>query len=372
MLHLRGVGVACVIGAAAVLSVGCAAESLTDEGAFDGEENVEKQAQELSCGGETLYIGDDGDDTVKRFDAKTGAFKGTFVTSGSGGLSGPRGLVFGHSGDLVVVNQNFGASFPGELFTYDKKTGAFEGALVSRTNPKAPFAPRGVAKKGDRLYVADMGEPDFVFDGGPGPNPLPGRVAVYDAKSGAYKSDLAYAGFNATCSAGSCVEWAPRGIAFGTGNAVYVTAMQFTTNDDPNTLNGRIIRFSEKGVPSVFVDGDTCNCGLARPEGLAFGPNNKLYVTSFRTSVNDTDKILIFNGKTGAFEGKIDLYQVGQQRAYAQALAFGPGEKLYVPITGGGPDAGSVRRYDVKKKTYDVVVAPGGHLNSGWYLAFGK
>jgi hypothetical protein len=44
--------------------------------------------------------------TVKQFDAATGAYEGTFVTSGSGGLLGPRGLIFGESHNLLVVNQN--------------------------------------------------------------------------------------------------------------------------------------------------------------------------------------------------------------------------------------------------------------------------
>lgn len=43
---------------------------------------------------DSLYIGDDSDYTVKRFDAETGTFLGTFVSSGSGGVNGLRGLVF--------------------------------------------------------------------------------------------------------------------------------------------------------------------------------------------------------------------------------------------------------------------------------------
>ncbi|MCI0573243.1 MAG: hypothetical protein L0Y66_21055, partial [Myxococcaceae bacterium] len=80
----------------------------------------------------------------------------------------------------------------------------------------------------------------------------------------------------------------------------------------------------------------------------------------------------IFNGTTGAYEDKIDLDVVGQPRAFAQALLFGPGGKLYVPISGNGPDTGSVRRYDVGTKTFEVFVQAGGDLIAPFYLTFGK
>jgi len=64
---------------------------------------------------DTLYIGDGNDNTVKGFDADTGTRidfgngnTGIFVTTGSGGLHGPRGLIFNQSGNLVVANQNIG------------------------------------------------------------------------------------------------------------------------------------------------------------------------------------------------------------------------------------------------------------------------
>lgn len=40
---------------------------------------------------DSLYIGDDSDYTVKRFDAETGAFLGSFVSAGSGGVNGLTG-----------------------------------------------------------------------------------------------------------------------------------------------------------------------------------------------------------------------------------------------------------------------------------------
>ena len=54
--------------------------------------------------GDILYIGDNADNTIKRFDARTGDFisntkansdpKGVFVQSGSGGLTGHKGSLW--------------------------------------------------------------------------------------------------------------------------------------------------------------------------------------------------------------------------------------------------------------------------------------
>ncbi|HUL12565.1 MAG TPA: hypothetical protein VLU73_10385, partial [Methylococcaceae bacterium] len=85
----------------------------------------------------------------------------------------------------------------------------------------------------------------------------------------------------------------------------------------------------------------------------------------------------------GKYLSKIDLAEkpVASDgiRAYAQALLFGPDDRLYVPITGGDPTTtGEVRRYDVRHTNhhYEVIIpsaAQGGQLDAGgWYLTFGK
>ncbi len=156
---------------------------------------------------DSLYVADTLDDSVKRFDAKTGAFEGVFVSESSGGLLGPRGLIFGRHNSLLVVNQNVGTDFSGEVLGYDGKTGAFEKAVVPHDDDKAPYAPRGIVQQAGLLYVADMGEPGYVLEGCAPPNPWPARVAVYDERSGAWLRDIAYQGFQQTCSDTECVQW---------------------------------------------------------------------------------------------------------------------------------------------------------------------
>src|SRR4029453_2149932 len=59
-------------------------------------------------------------DSVLRYDAATGAFRGAFVAAGSGGLDQPRRLGLGPHGNLYV------ASFMSDqVLCYDGATGAF-------------------------------------------------------------------------------------------------------------------------------------------------------------------------------------------------------------------------------------------------------
>lgn len=343
---------------AACLTASCAAPP-EDPGVAEGALDAP--------GNDTLYIGDfitAGTNSVEAFAVPSGAFLGQFVTSGSGGLHGPTGLVFARTsprrrGDLLVANQNVGLPVNGELLLYDGKTGAFEDALVDSMDPGAPFAPQGLVVGRDGIvYVADSG---FLSVGTPG-----GRLARYDLATGAFLGDLSTAGFEDV--------FHPRAVVFGPDGLLYVTNIP-ATGPVGSLVTGQVLRFDpETGAfVDVFIDSETCGCGLARPQGLVFGPDGRLYVASFRRDTSDTDKILIFNGTTGTFLDQIEL-GTPTERAFAQALVFGPGHFLYVPITGGAETvAGEVRRYNIHTGTYDVIVPPtsqGGPLGQPVFLTF--
>src|SRR5262249_49798801 len=144
-------------------------------------------------------------------------------------------------------------------------------------------------------------------------------------KTGAFLGTLDFTGFNA--------EVHPRGIAFGPDGLLYVSVVGNLALG--KVLPGYIVRFNPHTGRffDIFTSNQASGCAgdLHRPEGLTFGPDGKLYVTSFRANPDDTDKILIFNGTTGQCLDKIDLDQVGPLRAFAQALLFGPGGRLFVP-----------------------------------------
>jgi hypothetical protein len=107
-----------------------------------------------------LYIGDGADNTVKRFDARTGEYLGIFVTQKSSGtqpgepINGPRGLIFDdQEEELLLANQNLGQAQNGTILRYDRETGGFLGALVNFGDPNSPVAPRGMIL-GELLLVA--------------------------------------------------------------------------------------------------------------------------------------------------------------------------------------------------------------------------
>ncbi len=300
-----------------------------------------------------LYIGDVSDNTVKRFDAFTGVDANPFVTSESGGLFGPRGVIFDHLGNLLVSNQNVGQPENGEVLKYNGQTGAFIGAVVSSDQVGAPFAPRGIVLSDNNiLYVADVESPT-------GEGEL--RAYHYNGSTAEFIGTFDHSTFDG--------PFFPRGVVIGPDGLLYVSI----SNNELNRADGWVLRFDPETMN--FIDVFVQNDGITNPhfpEGLVFGPDGNLYVTSFRIDRDDPnqlDNIFIYDNE-GKFVDKIDLDAVGGSRAFAMALLFGPGGRLFVPISGNGPDTGSVRSYDVQTKTFDVFISAVGPLGSPWYLTF--
>ncbi len=311
-----------------------------------------------------LYIGDVGDDTVKAFDGKTGDFIGDFVTSGSGGLSGPMGLIFS-GGKLLLANQNFGLD-NGEILRYARRTGDFVGALVSSTSPNTPYAPRGILRSphGNQLYVADVGTQGDDCSN-------EGRIARYRLSNGRYLGDFDRDGFGD--------PFHPRGLVLGPDGLLYVSSIGCPIPPDPlfDPLAGYVLRFDPRTGSFVDVFASTTTVpDLHRPEGLVFDEHGDLWVTSFRADEDDNDKLLELSGKTGALKRVLPLadpVSKGGRRAYAQAILFGPGGDLYVPISGGDSTiAGQVRRCDVSKRRAScrVLIPADGTLIAPFYLSF--
>jgi hypothetical protein len=319
---------------------------------------------------DSLYVGDVGDDTVKRYDAKTGQFLGVFVNKFASGtipgepIVGPRGLIFDHHGKLLLVNQNVNQAQNGTILSYRSTTGEFLGALVPFTDRNSPVAPRGLALRG-ALYVASEEGEDQIGKFGNG------KLKVYSKQGDSLPS------LNPSVAIISQGLFHPRGVVFGPDGHLYVS----TWPQLGARPSGNILSFDTEKRVFLGVFASNANYfNFTGPEGLSFGSDGNLYVTSFRLDATDTDKILVFSGPRKAHPGtllyKIDLDQVGGNRAVAEALLFGPSGFLYVPIfrTDGSP--GEIRRYNVSTdtfpKTFDLFVSPGGPLIAPWYLSFGK
>ncbi|MFP3563789.1 hypothetical protein [Paraburkholderia sp. SIMBA_030] len=323
---------------------------------------------------DSLYVADVGGNTVKRFGLQ-GQSLGTFVKSTSG-LRGPRGLVFNQDGDLILSDQNVQTSSNSDILEYDN-TGQLLRRLVPHSDANAPVASRGVilwrdAKtKQDFMFVAD-----FTTEPQANKQPTPGRLLKYTADgtfAGSFVPDFTFGTCATSTTQTTPAEFHPRAIVLGSDGLLYISNYPCLISG----LRGQVLRFNPRTGHFVDTFVDSLN-DLNRPEGLVFGPDGNLYITSFRAQAGDTDKILVFQGPTGgspgAYVDTIDLYTQGDDlhRVYAQALLFGPGGKLFVPISGADPaQTGSVRRYDVSTKLFDVFVASG-TVQAGWYLTFGQ
>jgi len=218
---------------------------------------------------EALYVGDVSTNSVFKFPLHGNQEGHAFVQPGSGGLDGPRGIIFDGKRHLLVVNQNVDQSFPGEILRYGACSGEFLGALVSHTDPHPPFAPRGIVLKDNILYVADEG------DG------VTGRLARYDGTTGAFLGDLPVPEtivdeFNST-------DFRPRSLVFGPDGLLYVSLF-LSPDGFPNS--GAVVRYNTHHAEfvDVFIAGTQANGNpydLNRPEGLVFGPDGKLYITRY-------------------------------------------------------------------------------------------
>lgn len=302
-------------------------------------------------GADILYVGDGADNTVKRFDADTGAplddADDPFVV----GLLGPRGLIL-DDGQLLVANQNVNLQIPGDVLAFDEATGASLGALVPPTDKHAPFVAwgliRGVA---DDLFVSSLSTASGKSYG---------EILRYDAGTGEYLGTL-------KTKQVKNKDYHPRSMVFGPDGNLYVTLRTLSKDG----LGGAVARYFPDGSSDVLFDDNGGFGRLNRPDGIVFGPDGLLYVMSFSAGPGDADAIRIY-AADGTLQDAIPLFDPATQpRVFGQALLFGPDELLYVPIS----NTGEVRAYDVSTATYDTLVpstADGGQLLNPLFLTFGQ
>jgi hypothetical protein len=306
---------------------------------------------------DSLYISDySGNEIVWQASATQGTTPTTLVDIAANG--GPPTHAVGLlnvGGTLLVANQNIVFSNPpasGEIDKYDINTGASLGALVPRTDPHAPCAPRGLILGPDKttLYVANLATACSTIQ----PNLPPtanahdtfvnqkGEVQKFDVTTGKWLGRLDLSSL-ASQTGG---QLHPRGLVFGPDGKLYISL--FDEVGFPNSGKGWIVRYdTTTDSASIFASythtgsGDACSALLNDPEGMAFGSDGKLY-TTVRGLPGVTDKILAFDS-SGNCVHSTDLEAAGfTNRTYAEALVFGADGKLYLPIRTNGTDTGDV------------------------------
>ena len=136
----------------------------------------------------------------------------------------------------------------------------------------------------------------------------------------------------------------PEGITFGPDGNLYVSSR----SDEVLRYNG------EKGK---FIDVFASGHGLLDPAGIAFGgPDDDLFVSSGLTDDGRGNQILRFDGATGAFEAVVDPANLAGLDD-PEAMAFGRDGLLYVASTPEeGP--GEVLRYDPADNSFVDTFVP--------------
>jgi hypothetical protein len=277
--------------------------------------------------------------SVLRFDSTTGAFLGTFVPAGSGGLSYANDLTFGPDGNLYI-SQKPGADYiTSTVLRYNGTTGDFIDVFVPPGSGSVNTATAIRFGRDGNLYVADFN--DGIASSG--------DVKRFNGTTGAF-IDAFTSGYGMSH---------PSGLTFGPDGNLYVS-------DEANIVrfNGTTGEFMNVFAPGGSDGLPVPPCGPA-DQGLAFGPDGNLYA-----SIPYCDTIARYNGLSGAF---INFFVSAGSGGLAgpNAFAFGPDANLYV--ADGDNGTGQVFRFNgVTGEFMTVLVTPGtGGLTAPGSLTFG-
>jgi hypothetical protein len=325
---------------------------------------------------DTLYVSNAfGDAPVIGFNAASGEKEISFVADANATIMVQHGVLVA-GGELILVNQNAGQPFAGDIQQFLLRTGEFAGFLVphenspGKPNPDAPWAPNAAVLIKGILFVSDL-----TGDPGSEPNSLkPGAIYVFKGDG------TLLAKIDPPSTLGK--PFHPRGMVLNPRDGLlYVANCPNAFRVDATVVNGgnggQVLKFDPSTLEfkGVFIDDPGGVNGLNRPDGLVFGPDDNLYVTSFRfnsppdSGAIDSIRVYKHNGK---LKDSIPLDKAGQPRSFAQAILFGPDGKLFVPISGNDPETtGEIRRYDVRTKEYKIFVEVG-TLDFPQYLTFGR
>jgi outer membrane protein assembly factor BamB len=264
-----------------------------------------------------------GSSTVIRYNGRTGVYIDTFISSG---LSEAKNMVFGPDGNLYIsANPGGGVGEGGTIMRFNGTTGAFidnfvaNGAGTSGCNVLAEamalvFGPDG------KLYVGndarDVGACGTSYS-----------IMRFNGQTGAY--------IDTPVPANAQGLYDPNGMTVGPDGNIYISSegTSFTYDgfgtDNPNviyrlnpTTNVLTQLVTSNGL--LDINGSqphTAGAGLIEPEGIVFGPDGNLYVSS-----GDTAEVYRYNGTTGALIGVFAKQGLGAASTDPVGLTFFPSD----------------------------------------------
>jgi sugar lactone lactonase YvrE len=275
-----------------------------------------------------LFVSSQNYNIVVQYDDNSGDFLSIFASGG--GLSGPRGVLFGPDGNFYVASNGS----PNGIVRFDAAGNFLDNFVLSAGELSAP---RGIIFGRDgNLYVSSKNT---------------NSINRYDGMTGQLIDIFVSPGLGGLSQ--------PMGLVFGPDGNLYVSS--FNSN--------QVLRYD--GATGGFIDVFALD-GLTNPQGLTFGPDGNLYVA---TGDPTPASVLRYN-PSGQFMDVFVHPDATGGLADPNGIVFGPDGNLYVGDQNdvAGISGGGVFRYDGNTGAFidNFVPAQGGVISPATYLTFTK
>jgi sugar lactone lactonase YvrE len=250
--------------------------------------------------------------SILRYNDKTGEFIDTLVPTGSGGLNGPSGMTIGSDGLLYVISIRTDS-----ILRYNAQTGAFIDTFLS--DNALDFAEDLTFGPDGNFYLSSSSSQQSK-----------NKVVRYDGKTGVKIDDFV--------PPGSGGIFGPVGIGFGYDKNLYVG----------NVFEGKILRYN--GQTGAFIDTFITGNKGDRFADFTFAADGNLYIAN-----PGTDSVSRYNSTTGQF---IDTFVKSGSGGLDRPIeaVFGLDDNLYVNSF----ETDSILRYEAKTGDFLNAFVPTG------------